>query len=140
MYTGESSGILWRWHRRCLLWAGKLIPARDAPLPARGAGTATVCSHNASAPCQRQPQAFLCHPVPPAPLCGSRPLDSHQPYSLAGRAGIYLLQALESGLHFKLDSKRHFIISDKSQSVRGLPIPLMHSWLTNEPAQQHTNP
>lgn len=102
-------------------------------------------SRNSSAPCQRQPQpqppaASLRLPVPPAPLCRSRPLDSHQLYSPAGRAGIYLLQAPESGLHFKLDSRRHFIISDKSQSMCGLPTPLAHPWPTNEPALQHINP
>lgn len=45
-YTGESSGILWRQHRRRQLWPEKLIPAKDALLPARGATTAALCSQS----------------------------------------------------------------------------------------------
>lgn len=71
----------------------------------------------------------------------SCPLDSYQMYSLAGRAGIYLLQAQESRLGFVLSCtpEEDFIISDKSQSPRGFPVLLTYPWPLNEPAQQHTN-
>ena len=139
-YTGASGGNLWRWQ----LWAEKLVPARAALLPARRAITAAGCSQRSQP--TRLPR--LCRRQPP-PAVSRAPLRSGEltsgllpNYSLAGRAGIHLLQAQDGRAGFVLSWTPEKNILSFLVTVKvcvGFPVPLTYPWPTNEPAQQHTN-